>query len=166
MSLRSHIILSLGSLALLLAIAGQTIERSPSLRAALQGTTADIGIEHTRPLSLTLEYAEKEGSAIMRVSHESDETISISFPAQWERGEVSGAPLSAFRSDASVFGSVRSHLPPRSGITFSIRSAPEHIVVHNPSQAPLKLNTVNVDLTNGAVRRDVFLVQEGEVKIW
>tara|TARA_Y100000310_G_C20610920_1_gene777939 strand:+ start:887 stop:1387 length:501 start_codon:yes stop_codon:yes gene_type:complete len=166
MPLRSHIILSLGSLALLLAIAGQTLENSPSLRAALLSGTVDIGVEHAEPLSLHFEYTEREGAAIVRISHRSNETVSISLPKAWKRGEVSGAPLAELRQDKATFGLVRWHFPPRSGVTFSVKKAPLHIVIHNPSLSPLQLKTANANLMEGTVEKDIFLVQDGSVKIW
>ncbi|PIR52664.1 hypothetical protein COU76_05355 [Candidatus Peregrinibacteria bacterium CG10_big_fil_rev_8_21_14_0_10_49_10] len=166
MPLRSHIIFSLGSLALLLAIAGQTIEHSPTLHAALLSKTSDIGVEMQAPLSLALEYTEREGSAIVRLSNGSEDSVVINLPEEWQRGEVSGASLSDVHHETTVFGLLRWHFPPHSGITFRVQHAPQHVVVHNPSRFPLKLSSTNVDLMSGIVQKDVVLVQEGTVRIW
>jgi len=163
---RSHIILSVGALALILGIAVQTMEQSPFVRATLLQGTVDIGIEHTNPLSLRFEYTTRNGEALLRIVHSSDETIFVSIPAEWERGEVSGTSLSAVHKDKPTFGFVRWHFPPHSGITFSIEHAPENIVIHNSSEFPLKLRTANADLLAETVQRDVFLIQDAAVEIW
>ena len=166
MSLRFHTILSLGALALILSIAVQTVEKSPRLRAALTHGTVDIGIEHSNPLSVRFEYVTKDGAAIVRIAHSSDEIVSISVPEDWKRGEVSGALLKKVRKDEPIFGFVRWHFPAHTSIAFSIRKAPEHIVIHNPSMASLKLTTSNVNLLDGTVEKNVLLVQDSAVKIW
>jgi len=166
MSLRSHIIVSLGALALILGIATQVIEQSPRMRASLLQGTVDIGVEHSAPLSMRFEYTAREGSAIVRIAHDSNETISVSVPSDWKRGEVSGAPIADIRKDPPMFGFVRWHFPPRTSITFSLQQAPEHIVMHNPSLATLKLTTANVDLLDGTVQRDIFLIQDSTIRIW
>jgi len=165
-SLRFHTILALGALALILGIAVQTVEQSPRLRAALSQGAADIGVEHAEPLSMRLEYVMRNNAALVRIAHSGSGIVSISVPADWQRSEVSGAPLADFRNDDPSFGFVRWHFPPRTSMTFSVRQAPDHIVVHNPSRAALKLISAKVDLQDGSVQRDIFLIQDTAVEIW
>lgn len=166
MSLRFHTILSLSALALILGIAARTAEQSPHLQAVLARGTVDIGVEHSEPLSMRLEYTTRDKAALVRIAHDSSETVSISVPATWKRGEVSGASLAEIRKDDPLFGFVRWHFPPRSSMTFSLPQAPAHIIVHNPSLASLKLTSAKVDLENGTVQKDVFLIQDAAVRIW
>ena len=166
MSLRSHIIIAFGAFALLLGLGVQTAEQSPRLKAALTQNTVDIGIEHSGPLSMRFEYTTRNEAALVRIEHGGNEHISISVPENWKRGEVSGAPLSEIRKDEPVFGFVRWHLPARTGVTFFVKQAPEHVVIHNPSQAAIKVITTKVNLSDETVERNIVLIQDSAVKIW
>jgi hypothetical protein len=166
MSIRFHVILSLGAFIAIFGLASQTIEHSPTLQKVLRQGTVDIGIEHSQPLSVRMEYSVRNTNGIMRIGSDSSETISISLPEQWERGEVTGAPLSALRKDDPMFGYTRWHVPEKTTITFKIPKVPEHIVLHNPSTAPLKLTVAKVDLETGAIEKDILLIRDSTVPIW
>ena len=147
-------------------LASQTIEHSPALQNVLRQGTVDIGIEHSEPLAVRMEYSVRNTHGIMRIGSNSSETISISLPEQWERGEVTGAPLSQLRKDSPMFGYVRWHVPEKTTLTFKIPKVPEHMVLHNPSTAPLKLTVAKVDLETGTIEKDVLLVRDSTVPIW
>lgn len=166
MPLRLHIVLSLGALILAFGIGLQAIENSPALRFALLGTTADIGVEHADSLSMRLEYATRGTAAMIHIEHDGEHPIAVSVPSLWRQQEVTGAELKGFRQDDSVFGYARWRMPAKSGMTFFIPRAPGHIVIHHPSAATLKLSTTNVNLENDTVEKNIFLMQEGSVRIW
>lgn len=166
MPLRFHIILSLGALIALFGIATQTIEHSPGLKTALRNNTVDIGIEHSMPLSLRMEYSVHNDAAIMRIGSDATETISISLPEEWQRGEVSGASLSDLRKDDPTFGYVRWHIPQKTTLTFRISKVPDHLVLHNPGTSPLKLSIAKVNIQTGEVERDILLIRDSTVVVW
>lgn len=65
-----------------------------------------------------------------------------------------------------MFGYVRWHVPEKTTLTFKIPKVPEHMVLHNPSTAPLKLTVAKVDLETGTIEKDVLLVRDSTVPIW
>ncbi|PJA67674.1 hypothetical protein CO157_03350 [Candidatus Peregrinibacteria bacterium CG_4_9_14_3_um_filter_49_12] len=166
MPLRFHIMLALGAFIALFGIATQTIEHSPRLKTALRNGAVDIGIEHSMPLSIDMEYSVHNSAGMMRIGSNATEIISISVPEEWKRGEVSGASLADVRKDEPTFGYVRWHFPQNATVTFQMQKAPEHLVLHNPSTSPLKLNIAKVHIETGEVERDILLIRDSTVSVW
>lgn len=138
----------------------------PSFASLLDKNTADIGIEHTDPLSLSMQVGVSAYGGYIEFFTETSETILISVPSTWVRREVKNAQLHEVTSEVPSLGFTRWTLPPRAGISFTMPEPPDSAVLHNPSGAPLKLDLSFVDLTNDTVDKEVVLVQNNTVRLW
>jgi hypothetical protein len=138
----------------------------PALLNSLRGNVVDIGIEHDKPLSLSLEVGILNDKASVEFFSESAETILISVPSTWVRREVKNAPIHTVTSESPSLGFTRWKLPARAGISFRVPDAPDSIVLHNPSGVQMKLDLVQVDLETEEVKRDILLIQGDTVKLW
>ena len=155
---------SVGLLAVVVLAASSS--SAPALLGNLRGTVVDIGIDHDKPLSLSLEVSILEEMASVEFFSESGETILISVPSTWVRREVKNAPIHTVTSETPSLGFTRWKLPPRAGISFRVPEAPDSIVLHNPSRVQMKLDLVKVNLSTEEVERDILLIQEDTVKLW
>lgn len=150
-------------MALLLIIA--TVRSNHWSASVLSGEngTVDIAFEHSGPLSVQLHMSTRAGQALVMLTNQEAATIAVSVPATWERGEVRNASLQAVSVEPPMLGFVRWHLPGKSSVMFRVPHAPDKFLVHNPSDAPLKLTFIRVDLETEEVRQDVVLVKEDAV---
>jgi hypothetical protein len=137
-----------------------------SLMQNFRGHVVDIGIEHDRPLSISLEVGILNDMAVAEFFSESGETILISVPSTWVRREVKNAPIHMVTSEPPSLGFTRWSLPPRAGISFKTAQAPDSLILHNPSGVQMKLDLVQVDLETEEVDRDILLIQGDTVKLW
>jgi hypothetical protein len=128
--------------------------------------TTDIAVEHTEPVSLRLDVSLLNGQALVDISHDSTETIKVSLPSDWQRGEVRGVALKDVSAEAPMLGFTRWQLPPQAGVTYQAYQAPQGIMIHNPSGERLKITFTRVDLETEEVLYNVKLVQEGAVRLW
>jgi hypothetical protein len=165
-SLRFHTFVAFLVLAIIAITMVGGADRFETLRAALADNTADIGIEHTLPLSLQMEFGEQGGKALLHVIQESEETITMSIPSGWERGEVSGVTLDAVKEVGTTFGFTQWQIPGQSSVYFRIPQTPKTVVIHSPSDAPLKIFTTRANLDEGTVERDVVLIHDTPVPLW
>ncbi|MDD5623856.1 MAG: hypothetical protein PHI23_04060 [Candidatus Peribacteraceae bacterium] len=164
-----HVLAALFAIVAVVVLSQQALHgTSLDLTASLTETNmkADIGVEHTGPLSLSLSLSKGEGSGIADIGQYGEETIAVSVPADWQRREVRGAPLASVTADPSTFGFTRWHLPPGTVISFGVPVSPASLILHNPSGVPLKVTLTRVDLEAQSVERDVVLVQESSVQLW
>ena len=135
--------------------------------ATLIQKPVDIGIEHTKPIAVTLEFTKRDGAGLLQIITESEEMVFISLPSAWQRTEVRNTSIEFVTADAPTFNYSRWHFPPNASISYRIPAdAPDSIVIHNPSHSPLKLSTVVVDLETGSVTRDVVLMKDEPIKLW
>lgn len=102
---------------------------------------------------------------MLDIGNDTKETIAVSVPEYWKRGEVRGAPLSAVIADAPSFGYVRWHLPAKASAVFTTTRPFHQLNIHNPSGTLLKINLTSVDLLQNTGDHEVYLVKEGAVKI-
>ncbi len=137
-----------------------------SLLGNLRGNVVDIGIEHDKPLSLSMEIGVLDDMASVEFFSESGETILISVPSTWVRREVKNAPIHTVTSEAPSLGFTRWKLPPRAGISFRVPNAPDSVVLHNPTGVQMKLDLVQVNVETEEVERDILLIQGDTVKLW
>ncbi|PIR49270.1 hypothetical protein COU80_00790 [Candidatus Peregrinibacteria bacterium CG10_big_fil_rev_8_21_14_0_10_55_24] len=163
--LRGHI----GALLVAAAFLGIAMVQ-PAVRAWLTPphvpVAAEMGIEHTQPLTLSLELSTLKGVALLYLTHEdSEETAYVSLPDTWTRREVRGVELREVASE-NVFGFNRWRFPAGASVTFNIPASPDALLLHNPSSVPLKIRITRVDLETEHVERDVILVQESPVVLW
>lgn len=148
------------------AIFAVSTASAPALLGSLRGEVVDIGIEHEQPLSLSLEIGVLDNKASVEFFSESAETILISVPSTWVRREVKNAPIHTVTSEAPSLGFTRWKLPARAGISFRVHTAPDSMVLHNPSEVQMKLDLVQVNLRTEEVVRDILLIQGDTVKLW
>ena len=124
-----------------------------------------IGVEHEHPLELTLTISAGAGAGIAEVGHRADETMHISIPASWTLREVRGSSLEAITKDPPSFELIRYTLPPHVVLSFTVPAVPEHLTIHNAGASILSVQTVEVHLDTGEVKRDVQLVKD-KAELW
>ena len=121
----------------------------------------DIGIEHNLPAILDLTISRVRDGARIEILQQSGESMLLSLPDTWRRGEVRGARIIDIISEDPTFGFARWTIPPDVSVSFMVDTAPEQIVVHNPSAVPLQVLVTDIDLAEETVSRDVVLILEG-----
>ncbi len=124
-----------------------------------------IGIEHTGNAALTLTRTVDRRPQLFDVTNERSETIRISLPAEWERGEVRGAPLTSITADEAMFGYRRWHLPGGATLSFRNPLPGSGMTVHNPSGLPLRLRVVTVDLGGNTTQRASYLLSDQSITL-
>lgn len=133
------------------------------------GTTADrraeIGLEHTKPVTLSLSFTTNGPKGIADIRHDALETIHVSLPSAWTKREVGGVPFASVMADAPTFGFTRWSVPAGSIVSFDI-TPPSTILLHNPSGIPTEVALTRVDLAKNVVERDIILVQDGSTLLW
>lgn len=126
---------------------------------AAQSMPSTIGLEHDGPLTLSVLIARKEKAGYVSLTNGSDETIHVSVPSDWQRSEVTGAPLSAVTSDIPVFGFTRWSLPARAGIKMLLSVAPDSLFFDSTSKASTAVDLQTVDLVTLQTSSRVVLLQ-------
>src|SRR3989338_6097399 len=105
-----------------------------------------IGVEHARPLALDVTIATLARGQVVSIGNSGGETVAVSLPEEWTRGEVQGSPLAAILSDPPSLGYVRWRLPPKTDVSFRARRAGTAFTFHNPSGIPLTVRVTTIDL--------------------
>lgn len=131
----------------------------------LMNRSAEIGLEHTKPVTLTLSFTTNGSKGVADIRHDALETIHVSLPSSWIRREVGGVPLAAVASDEPALGFTRWSVPTGAVVSFDI-TPPSTILLHNPSGIPTEVELTRVDLAKNSVERDIILVQEGSTLLW
>lgn len=149
--------------ALTASVTGGESDFAPS--GATPDRRVEIGLEHTKPVTLSLAFTTQFNKGVADFSHDALETIAVSVPSAWMRREVKGVPLLAVTSDQSTFGFTRWHIPPGALVSFDI-TPPSAILLHNPSGVPAEIRLTRVNLTTQKAERDVVLVKDGTVELW
>lgn len=162
---------SLAALAAIIVVAAlaQGAIHGGSLDLTAQVSTqsrAELGIEHTQPITLSLTVSTRGAHGIADISHDGTGTAYVSLPASWTRREVRGASLADASSDPPVFGFTRWHLPAGSMVSFDVPVPPSTILMHNPSGVPLQVKLTRVDVVNNTVEHDSILVKDVSVELW
>jgi hypothetical protein len=128
--------------------------------------TIHIGIEHVAPLELSLTVSRTVDAALITVGQRNGEEIYVSVPEEWIRHEVRGTELESMTSDPPAFGFTRWRLQPKTFVTFATVTPFTHLVLHNPSTIPIKIEKTLIDLETETVTRDITLIQESPVELW
>lgn len=129
--------------------------------------TVDVGIEHTLPISLTIDVSTLDGASIVEVTNtEGGELAFISVPDEWQRREVRNASIADVTSEESSFGFTRWKLPAGATISYRSQEVPESMVLHNPSKTPVKAAVNRVDLQKNTLEHDIILVQDASALLW
>ncbi|MDO8468578.1 MAG: hypothetical protein Q7S29_02365 [Candidatus Peribacter sp.] len=145
---------------------GALKDGASSLTASLiVGERIEIGLEHTKPVTLSLSFTTNGAKGVMDIRHDALETVYVSLPSTWTKREVGGVPLTAVTSDPPSFGFTRWSVPAGALVSFDV-TPPATILLHNPSGIPAEIRLTRVDLTKNAVERDIILVQEGSALLW
>lgn len=132
----------------------------------VSGTVADIAIEHTQPISITLELATLNDVAIVEFSSNAEERIFLNVPDSWIRRLVRNVPIARVRGTEESFGFTRWQLPPGAGMSFRVPDTPDGVVMHNPSGVPMKIHWKTADLLTEEVAEDITLLHDGSVRLW
>lgn len=135
--------------------------------AAPEMYTVDLGVEHTSPITFGIDVSALNDMAIIELTHkEGEETIAVSVPETWVRREVRNATIEEVTADSSAFGFTRWQLPSGAILSFRVPRTPEKIILHNPSQMPMKVEIARVDLEKESVEKDIVLIQEASAELW
>lgn len=137
----------------------------PDTSPAADEARAEIGLEHAKPVTLSLALTTNGPRGVADLRHDALETIFISLPSSWTKREVGGVPLSAVQADSPVFGFTRWRIPPNALVSFDI-IPPQTILLHNPSGIPAEIDLTRVDLAKNSVERDIILIQKGSAVLW
>lgn len=128
--------------------------------------SAEIALEHTTSLHLTIEVAVGKNTTLLEFSHSGDEMVFLSVPHEWIRQEVRNMDIRSLSVDPPELGFSRYHLPPQAGITFKVDHPLPSLLLHNPSHVPLEVALAYVDLERDTVTRRTTLIQEGPLSLW
>jgi hypothetical protein len=128
-------------------------------------TPIEIGIEHTSPATITITRSSGGTIHLVDVANESAETIGISLPEAWVRGEVRRVPLASLTSNDPSFGFRRWQFPPRAIVSFDAVHPWNHVIVHNPSEVPLKIDVVSIDVVRSQTTTESYLVTDTELDL-
>lgn len=124
-----------------------------------------IAIEHGSPLSAQITVSKKGKQRLIEIGNDAVETMLLSVPEHWQRGEVRNAPLRAITSDTPEFGYVRWHVPPSAVVTFRGEGNWTALTVHNPTGVPLHIGLTTVDLDADTADHTAVLVKDGPVDV-
>jgi hypothetical protein len=129
-------------------------------------TIVNLGVEHTKPLRLSIAVSLGKSPSLLRMYHDGPETAYLSLPVSWTLQEVQAATLKDVIADSPTFGFARWHVPSKAIVTFSIPQLPDGAVVFNPSKVPLELKVKRIDLVRNTVENDVLLTSDQPQRIW
>lgn len=134
-------------------------------RAELLKAPIDIGIEHSQSAAVSFTRSADTRPQFIDVANEGKETVFISLPAAWERGEVRGGALSSVAQDRPMFGYSRWRIP--AGLTIAFKSSLrwDGATFHNPSGVPLRIKIITVHLKKGTSEREVYLLSNDPLRI-
>jgi hypothetical protein len=132
---------------------------------ASTGDTAEIAVEHSSAITLTLRMSTGKSKGIADVSSDGNDGLRVSVPAQWQRRDVRGAALSAVTSDPPSFGFRRWHLPAGATLSFWIGD-PAHVRVRNPSETPVLVLAKRINVVTGKTDEKSVLIKEGTADLW
>lgn len=164
-SMRMHLVLAAGALLVLLASVGTGETYVASFPDAPK-RVVDVAIEHTESVAVTFEMSMLDGQSIIDVRHDGHENVAISVPVQWKRREVRNVPLRDVTQDEPMFGYARWNVPANATVSFEVAKSPDNILIHNPSELPLSVRYVKVDLETDEVVQDAILLTNKAGLLW
>ncbi len=148
-----------------LAVMGLTALAFRAANGGNAARTIAIAVEHASPASITLTVASHKGGSIIELHHPGSETIHVSLPQNWDRTEVRGVPLKSVTREDPALGFVRWTLP--GGATMALQSPQifDAVTIHNPSNIPLTVKTITVDIALGRSEQDAVIVGDAPATI-
>jgi hypothetical protein len=155
------------AIVVLLLFFAYSVERSRSLEARIANrqSTAEIGVEHDEPVSLSITASAGKGQSLVEVSHDGSGVIFVSLPELWELREVRRVSLENVSHEVPTFGFTRWHIPAAAVLSFVAPTEPAVLTIHNASKARLAIRFARVNLATGTVQRNVVLTQEGTTQL-
>jgi len=148
-----------------LAIAGIGLFAPSDGDSGKPSTTINVGIDHQLPLTIAISLTEGTKQSLIDVDLTSQEAVSLTVPAEWKRTEVRRSPLSSVTSAAAPDSTLRWKLPAGAGISYSSLEPASDITLHNPSGATVKIQLTRVNLAKKTSVYDVYLLQEGSLRL-
>lgn len=136
-----------------------------SEQQSLHDVPIRIGVELAAPTTLSITRARDSNVLPIDIANEGNSPLHVSLPQEWTRDEVRHVPLAALVADAPIFGYRRWLLPASASVTFHVPIQWKELIIENPSDIPLEVRMVTVDLENNEVKRDVYLLQNGPLVI-
>jgi hypothetical protein len=162
-SLRSHRAGGIVGLSILL-ILGLLMLLS---QAASKNThQAEMAIEHTSPLTISLDIHSLLRGGVIKISHDGNEIIGVSVPESWDLEEIHGMALTDLQTDPPEFGFTRYHIEKGITLTFVSTKGPDDILLHNPSEIPISIDLTRIDLSKEKTKRRSILIQKSPVSLW
>lgn len=140
-----------------------------SFASVSQQTTVSetIGLEYTKPATVTMMIARKSGAGLVTITNTSDSAIKMSLPQHWGRMEVKGGLLSDVIAELPSFGYVRWTIPGNVTVTYSASEVPTTINFESPSSMTAAIHLTTVDLpSNDAQSKVVLLQKKASVQLW
>ncbi len=169
MHLGMHLLIAGSAVGVLLLLS--TIDRVhfSTLRSrAQESLPTTIGLEHDLPLKMGIVLARKASTGYASITNDSDAAIRISLPMEWQRTEVTGAPIANVTRDSPVFGFTRYSLPPHTGLKMLLPVAPDALLFESKTSiasAAIDLQTVDLGV-NHSSRQIVLLQSQALVTLW
>lgn len=134
-------------------------------RIAMQ-SVAEIAVEHTQPLRLTLSVSQNTAPGALDLSHDGGGSVKISLPQAWTQREIRGGLQKDVRAENPSFGYRRWTLPANAVVSFSLPRSPTGLVVENPSGVLLRLRFTRVDMKTQKAQTEVYLVKDGSLRLF
>ena len=166
-SLKNHLLVAIAAFVVLAGVGMESIQQYASVSGVQEESIVNIGIEHEEPASLLFEVHRKRDAALLRITHESaNAPVILSLPTTWERKEVRGIPVNLLRSEVSLLGFTRWHIPRDSSVQFLLTNVPTTLVVHNPNEISLKVTVRDIRLETEDVQENIYLIQKDPTPGW
>lgn len=129
-------------------------------------TLTSLTIENSVPLTLRAEMSFLKTRMLVYLSHDSRSNPVLSVPENWQRQEIKGADFYEFEFGPPEMGFSRFVLPPSATVSFLVPAALDKLLLHHPSDSPLKVELITVNLNNESADRTVLLVGQPVVTLW
>ena len=159
--MRSHVLPPFIGLTMVLAVGVAFM----LMRGGSMPVTAEIVVEHTKPIVMALRLSTLTGGVIVDLKQDATEDTHVSVPSSWKRMEVQHVALSQVLSDPPGLGFTRWALPKGAGITFAAEPFAS-LSMQNPSGIPLQIKLTTVDLRTHRVEKKSILLQEGPIYMY
>lgn len=134
---------------------------SPAEDGTAPGTVIDIGLEHSKPLTVAVSLTEGTKQALIDLDLTSVEPSYVTVPRSWKRTEARRAPLASVAGKDAEADMRTWTLPANAGISFSTDETFKTLKLHNPSGVPVKVQLTRVNLAKKTSSYDVYLLTEG-----
>lgn len=122
-----------------------------------------IAVEHEEKMTLDLTVTRNGTDRLIEMKNDVLETIYVSTPVEWDRGEVRGAPIAEVTSTGPDAGYMRWTLPAGASVTFRTTTPFDRLRIDNPYKELMNVRFTQVDLQKNTAEHDSYLVKDNEV---